>query len=636
MSSDLTQALRSAHSGLIANQQALDVIARNVSNANTPGYSRKIINLEQRTLAGFGAGVQSAAVTRHVDQGLLANLRLESGRQQASTATSDILARVQDLFGKPESDTSLAHKLVDLQAAVESLALSPQDVLGQQAMVAAGRDVAVSLQQSSATLQNLRREADGLIGDRVQEINGLLGSVSELNDTIVRNRAIGQSVADLEDTRELKLDRLAQLIDIRVADRGTGGDLVVFTAGGRTLLDGTAVTFSHAPASNVNASVDLASGVIDGIFIGEPAAANDITNELRDGEIAGLIEARDRTLPNLQSTLDELAVQLRDEVNAVHNQGTGFPGLATMTGSRRFTDPTTQTITFSGTSDTALVLFDAAGNEIGQTTVRTLLDDPAATGNPLSAGDATATIAELRTALNGALTGALSAQIVDGKMVISVTTPGATLALRDQASSARGAAARDAKLGFDSDGVGGTDENHEGFSAFFGLNDFFVDSQGPQAARTGVSSTIDVRADIVAAPSRVARGAVQWDASHAPAGRYAVSTGDDTVIQRLATTLASAANLTAAGRLPATTATLAEYAGTLIGDASVQAQVAEDKANFHSDMVEALEQKSNSVRGVNLDEELSDLTLYEQAYSAAARVVQVVQELFETLDRALG
>ena len=45
MSSNLTQALRSAHSGLIANQQALDVVARNVSNANTPGYSRKIVNL---------------------------------------------------------------------------------------------------------------------------------------------------------------------------------------------------------------------------------------------------------------------------------------------------------------------------------------------------------------------------------------------------------------------------------------------------------------------------------------------------------------------------------------------------------------------------------------------------------------
>ena len=125
MSSDLTQALRSAHSGLIANQQALDVVARNVSNASTPGYSRKIVNLEQRTLAGSGAGVQSGTVTRHVDQGLVASLRLESGNQQASAAASSLLARVQDLFGTPESNGSLAHRLSDWQASVETLALAP-------------------------------------------------------------------------------------------------------------------------------------------------------------------------------------------------------------------------------------------------------------------------------------------------------------------------------------------------------------------------------------------------------------------------------------------------------------------------------------------------------------------------------
>lgn len=636
MSSDLTQALRSAHSGLIANQQALDVVARNVSNANTPGYSRKIVNFEQRTLAGFGAGVQSGAITRHVDQGLLANLRLESGRQQASQASSSILARVQDLFGKPESDSSLAHRLTRLQAAMESLAIAPQDTAGQRAVVAAGQDIALSLRQTSANLQSLRREADKLIADRVQEINGLLASVSELSDTIVRTRAVGQGVADLEDTRELKLDRLAQLMDIRVIDRGSGGDVVVFTASGRTLVDGTAVRLNHVSASNVDASADHASGFIDGIYIGERIAANDITKELRSGEIAGLIETRDRTLPDMQSAADELAVRLRDEVNAIHNQGLGFPGLSTMTGSRHFTDPATQAITFGGTTDTALVLFDAAGNEIAQTTVRTLLDDPAATGNPLSTGDATATIAELRTALNGAMSGALSAQLVDGKLALSVATPGVTLALRDQTTSVRGATVQQATIGFDSDGVGGADQSHAGFSAFFGLNDFFIDQRGPQAARVGVSASIDVRADIVASPSRVGRGAVQWDAARLPAGRYVVAAGDDSKVQQLSATLSSAASIAAAGRLPTTTATLTEYAVMLIGDASVLASAADEETSFRWDLVEALKQKSDSVSGVNLDEELSDLMLYEQGYAAAARVVKVIQELFEALDRALG
>ncbi|HYN39591.1 MAG TPA: flagellar hook-associated protein FlgK, partial [Rhodospirillales bacterium] len=604
------------------------------ANANTSGYSRQIVNQERRTFAGAGAGVQLGPITRQVDQGLLTELRLESGRQQASAAKSGILSRVQDLFGTPENDGSLAHLLADLQGAVESLAMAPQGALEQRAMVRAAQDVALSLRQSSATLQSLRREADAQISAGVREINGLLQSVSELNDTIVRNGATGQSVTDLEDNRETKLDRLAQLIDIRVVDRGRNGDIVVFTAAGRTLLDGDPVTFHHATASNLDASVDHASGMIDGITIGDPDTGNDVTLELRSGELAGLIESRDRTLPELQTALDELAARLRDDANAVHNRGVG-PGLATMSGSRSFDDPATAAITFGGTTDTALVLLDAAGNEVAQTTVRTLLDDPGATGDPASTGDATATVAELRTALDGALAGRVTARLVDGRLELSAA-PGLTLALRDQSASTRGAAPEDATIGFDADGDGGIDQTARGFSAFFGLNDLFVDHQGPQVARTGVAANIDVRADIAADPSRVARGALQWDGGRLPAGRYTLAPGDDTVIQQLATTLAAGSSLAAAGRLPATSMTLTAYATTLISDASVQAADTEEDARFRSELVASLKQKSDSVRGVNIDEELSDLMLYEQAYSAAARVIKVVQEMFDTLERAMS
>lgn len=635
MASDLFQALRTAHSGLIVNQQALDTVARNVSNANTPGYSRRIVNLEQRTLAGSGAGVQFGTLTRNLDQGLLANLRLESGRQQASAATSDILTRVQDLFGQPESNTSLAHQLADFQGAVESLALAPQDTLNQREVVQSAQDLAASLRDASATVQNLRRETDQRIGDGVDEVNGLLQSVADLNDKIVRNQAVGQDVLDLEDSRDQKLDRLAQLIDIRVVERGSGGAVVVFTAAGRTLVDGPAARLSHAPAATMDASSDQTSGFIDGIWIGEQGPGNDLTGEIGSGELAGLIEARDATLPGLQATLDELAVGLRDAVNTIHNRGTGSPGLSAMSGSRPFADPATQAISFGGSSDTVLVLLDADGNEVRQTTVRTLLDDPAATGNPLSTGDATATIGELQAALDGALGGGLAAKLVGGKLVLSVNAPGLTLALRDQATSARGAAAQDAAIGFDADGDGTLDETHDGFSGFFGLNDFFVDRQ-EGTARDGVSSSIAVRADIAASPGLTTRGTLQWDGSGVAGGGYVLSSGDDTGIQQLASVLSSATVVAAAGRLPATTATLAEYAATLVGDASVQAADAGEEALSRGEMVDALKSKSDSVRGVNLDEELSDLMLYEQAYTAAARVVKAVQDMFTALEQALA
>ena len=61
---DITQALRTAQSGLLGNQEALHTISNNVANINTEGYSRKIIRFEQVTIAGVGAGTQIAEIKR--------------------------------------------------------------------------------------------------------------------------------------------------------------------------------------------------------------------------------------------------------------------------------------------------------------------------------------------------------------------------------------------------------------------------------------------------------------------------------------------------------------------------------------------------------------------------------------------
>ena len=329
MSGDLTQALRTAHSGLFTSQQALDAVARNVANVNTPGYSRKIVNLEQRTLAGAGAGVDFGVLSRRIDQGLLDSLRQETGGLHASDIRRDMLDRIQALFGTPESDSSLSHVLIEFQTAVESLAAAPQDGLGQREVVRAGADAASLLRRYSNGIQDLRAEADHRIGKAVEEINSLLAEIADLNDKIVRNQAAQHSVADLQDSRDQAVDRLSQLIDVRAVGRSNGA-IVVFTAGGRTLVDGTAASLSHIPAAVASASVNYAEGDFDGIYVGDRTAGNDMTGDIRSGELSGLIDMRDSVLPDLQSALDALAAKLRDAVNAGHNRGAAFPGAVSM------------------------------------------------------------------------------------------------------------------------------------------------------------------------------------------------------------------------------------------------------------------------------------------------------------------
>ncbi len=97
MSGTLSLALDTARSGLLTNQAALDVIANNVSNANTEGYSRKDPKFESRTVAGAGAGVEMSQISRQVDEGLRRTIRQELGALNAMDAQGTYFARLQDL-----------------------------------------------------------------------------------------------------------------------------------------------------------------------------------------------------------------------------------------------------------------------------------------------------------------------------------------------------------------------------------------------------------------------------------------------------------------------------------------------------------------------------------------------------------
>ena len=732
MSQDLTLALRTAHSGLLANQSALNTVARNVANVNTPGYSRKVVNLENQVLAGDGVGVRVGELSRRIDEGLVKSLRIETGTLGALSTKSDYHARIQDLFGTPESNTSLSHTLSRLQNALESLALAPQGALEQKEAVRRGEDIALKLGGMSTAIQNMRQEADAEIGQTVNEINDLLSRTAELNDKIIRNEAVGHGTTDLQDERDKVVDRLAELIDIRVFKRGDG-DLVVHTTGGSTLVDNVAVTLSHTSAANLAATTTYAEGDVDGIFIGDPSLGNDITNAIRSGELSGLIEVRDAILPNLQSAIDELAAEVRDGVNQVHNRGVAFPGLQQSTGSRIFVEPNTQTVTL-GSGDVTLALFDANGDQAAATTLETVMQS-AAFGSGAQPANGPWTVAEVAATVedwlqaNGAAASTVALD-ADGRLAIDLNTPSLNLAFRDQAATAAGSAAEDAVVQFDANGDGAIDATVAGFSNFFGLNDFFSDGLpdnihetnvvgagfaasaatltfrnaagilgaplainggdsltdiaaainagasgltagvvpdgagvrlrissddgasftvtqdvgagntlltdlGIHSADVRMADALAVRGDIAASPERISRGAVQWDPDIGTAGAYFVSVGDDTVIQQLASASGAVNGFDGAGGIDATSATFSGFAARIIGDVSAQAELNESRASFQGGMVESLRFKSDAVRGVNLDEEMGDLILYEQAYAAAARVISVIKNMFEALERAV-
>ncbi len=716
----LTQALRTARSGLLVNQQTLDVVANNIANVNSEGYSRKIVSTETRVLNGVASGVQISEITRRVDEGLLKNIRIELAELNKFTVQDDFFARTQDLFGKPGENSSLSHLFENFTSALELLAVSPDKSLGQAEVVRRAQDVTFALQNMSETIQELRQQADVDIADTVTEMNKIVASIDQLNEDIIFNGSVGRDVTDLKDQRDQRIDRLSELVDIRFFFR-SDGDVVVFTSGGRTLVDTIPPKITHSAASSVSASTTKNEGDFTGIFVGTIVARNDITSELRGGQLKGLVDLRDDILANMQSQLDEFAAEMRDVFNQIHNRGVSFPGAQSYAGTRTFVRSAEQTITFNGTDDTTVVLFDASGNQTAQTTIRTLINSATTTIDNLAT--------QLQTFLraNGAATATVAISTTN-KLDINLNTPAINLSFRDETATTNGSTLEDAVIAFNANAAGPTDETVNGFSNFFGFNDFFVDnlpeniyesnvlvstftvsasaltfrdSSGtlgsPLTVPAGtsledlatlitnsvtdvtativtdgsgvrlrishdngssmtvtqaagntfltdinlhladvrVAGTLNVRADIASTPAKLSTGAVLWDADRGAAGEYFMSIGENSVIDALAEAFSASNQFDTAGGLATAKTTFAEFAGKIVSENARLAATNESSIDRQRSLTESLQFKSDSVRGVNLDEELSNLIIFEQAFAAAARVISVIQRMFETLERVI-
>ncbi|MBM09560.1 MAG: flagellar hook-associated protein FlgK [Magnetovibrio sp.] len=727
---DITMALRSAQSGLLSNQEALNVVANNISNVNTEGYSRRIVSFKTVSISTGGGGVQIADVARAVDEGLLKTLRVENGQLHTHMSQETILARVQELFGAPGDDNSIAHLMEEFNESIELLAITPEKSLEAAEVVRRAQDVLNKLKDMSVTIQDLRLQADQDIANEVSHINTITAKIDQLNDSIIATASIGRDVSDLEDQRDLELDNLSKIVDIRYFHR-SDGDVVVFTKGGRTLVDTVPPVVSHTAASSMTSTTTHAEGDIGGIYVGTKVDTNDMTNEIVEGKLKGFIDLRDSILPNLQAEIDELASELRDTFNQVHNRGTTFPGAQSYNGSRIFIRPSNQTMTLAADDDVKLVLFDSNGDQSKVTTLDTIMRSSsygsgADTDGTWTISEVAATIEDWLQA-NGA-ENATTAISSDGTFDIALNTTSLNLAFRDETSSTNGSTHEDVVISYDANGDTVGDDSISGFSNFLGLNDFFVDTRtenmwesnivssdlavpaatltfydatgslgslavsastsitdlatsitsnmtnitatvvpegdgsrlrishssgsaitvtqgngetlltelGLHVSDAASASVMSIRSDIVSTPANIATGRVQWDSELGSAGEYFVSAGDDTNIQALASLMTTTNTFEKAGGLASKTQTFSVYAAEILATNASLVAVNERERQTQETLVESLQFKSDSARGVNLDQEMSDLLVFEQAYAAAARVISVIQNMIEALERAVS
>jgi flagellar hook-associated protein 1 len=117
---------------------------------------------------------------------------------------------------------------------------------------------------------------------------------------------------------------------------------------------------------------------------------------------------------------------------------------------------------------------------------------------------------------------------------------------------------------------------------------------------------------------------------------YETNIGDNSMIEQLAKLSAVSLTFAAAGDLGANSQTLGAYAGQIISTTSSKGQANKSDSDNAKLLLDGFNDRNDAVRGVNLDEELANTIIYQNAYAASARIITVADQLFQILLQSAG
>ena len=309
-------------SGIKAYSRALSVVADNIANAQTEGYVRRTVRLEEAPAAGDivlsrnslrPGGVLAAGVTRAVDAWLSDDARTASGEAARQSARLDWISATERALD--DGADGIGSSVTAIFTAADQLSANPGDQTLRRQFLSAIDQSATAFRRTATSLASaangVTTEAQGAVG----QLNTDLAALSRVNDGIRRARPGSSNEATLLDERDRLVGNIAGATDVAVSYDGRGA-AIVRTPSGDPLVDGQSIaTVTLAVAANGQISFGITPG---GSLV--PGS----------GQLVGLADASAH-ISAQRMALDTLAAQLSSDLNAAHQAGidaNGNPGAA--------------------------------------------------------------------------------------------------------------------------------------------------------------------------------------------------------------------------------------------------------------------------------------------------------------------
>jgi flagellar hook-associated protein 1 FlgK len=595
-----------AVSALIAQQDSLNVTAQNIANASTTGYSREqaelvtspsipVPSLNSSGGPGqFGTGVEVETVTRARDQFLDTQYRQQNLLLGGSQQQSDALSQVETIFGDTSSTTGLNSDLDSFWQAWDTLSQEPENLPERTTVVETATTLADDINNTQSQLTTLQSNLNSDIGLDVNHINDDLQQIANLNSTIQSATVAGLSPNDLLDQRDNLLDDLSTYVNAKTVINPD--NTATLSIGGATVVDGSNVTqLAAIPDSSGNnqVGIDLGNGNSD-----------TIQWSTLGGALYGLQQARDVGVQGYVNNLNQLASTVAGAVNSLHETGYGLDG-------------TTGIPFFVNGSDAS------NPEDPNNITAANIAVNPNIVNNPQKIAAATG-VTQSTTTTQGVAgstpqvetltvgSGATEAETLKVVVTAAGMNSGSPITVNVPVSAGETADNIAADIGTalsDNQTVGGGDGHGNGF--------FTVASNGSDVvltANTPVANDSTMNASV--------------------AGLVAPGDGSNALsIFNLSSQNLNFPTGTGAGTI---SDTASNFYGSMISDLGVASSQASNAVTNQGALVTQLNNSRQSVSGVSLDEEMTNMVQEQSAYEAAAKLVNVIASMMQTVINMVG
>jgi flagellar hook-associated protein 1 FlgK len=617
--------------GIMANRAGMDNVGHNLDNVANPAHSRQRVNLQTfvpiydpsasrvETPGQIGTGVVVESIQRIRDQAIDDRINFEKGGLGFWDAKKQFLHQIEMIYNEP-GDSNLRTAMDAYWESWQKVTADPAERASRVELIERSKSLTNLINHNFRSLYDLRSNANALVEQRIGTINHLASEIAHLNSQIVKSEAVGDNPNDLYDRRDDLIDRLAKIVDIRV-ERTNRFEAVIFL-GSENLVQG----------GKFNPIYGVGNAANDGFV--DVRWADGRLVRLGNGELAGLISARDDDIKSAIDNLNSLSTNLIDSTNEIHRDGFGLNGTTNNNFFKEVPLSPFANADYDFNNDgvpDGTAIFRVSGTErlspdtlIGSDGVLDFGANTPGGAAIVVEYNASDTINDVINRINRSDAEVSAYLNHKGQLGFKSRFPSdarhpefVLRHLEDSGNLLVGIAGILAQSGPD----GAFDYQNLGDIDKFSVPEYNI-AFAPKRNPGGWIAVDDI---ILANPDNIAAAGGTDTTGDGKPDRIS-GYGDNRNALRIA-------ELRHKKVMIESQSTFGEYFKAMVGNVGTRSESAEVNMNKNNAVVESLVNLRKQISGVNVDEELTKMLMYQHAYNASARVVSTFDRMLEVLMR---